>query len=451
MRKKLDMLNGPLVPTLSRMTSSNLLAVISLLAFQLTDAFFISRLGSDALAAFGLTLAPTLMTISIALGLGSGVSVNLARLLGQNKQQEAKQFVSHALLLTLLISVSIALLGIATIKPLFALLGADASLLPLFHDYMFTWYAGITLLILQIQANQALRASGYTLAPALVTILIAVTNGILDPLLIFGIGPFPELGFHGAAVATFMAWVVSFSAAAYLLLIKHKLPSKPQFTRLRQHWRELLHIARPCTLSNLLNPAAGAVLIALMARIDTHAVAALGVGMRIEGVMLIAVTALSGTLTPFLAQNIGAGQMKRAFHALFSCLQLLLLWQMALYLLVWLCSSQIAALFAVEAETGQVLSQYLLWLPASYGLLAVVILYSVLLNAQHLPLKALSLNIIRLGTLLPAAFVGQYVAGAQGVFIAMTAANCFAGLVCWQLAKRRAAPWAGADAASIGL
>lgn len=448
MRNKLDMLQGPLLPTLSRMTGSNLLAVISLLAYQITDAFFISRLGSDALAAFGLTLAPTLMTISIALGLGSAMSVNLGRILGQRNLDESKQFMANGLLLALAFGLGTAVIGIATIKPLFALLGADAALLPYFDAYMTTWYLGVTLLIIQIMINQALRAGGFTLAPAIVTATVAIVNAIFDPLLIFGIGPFPELGFHGAAVATVIGWIVAFTLAITLLL-KHQRPSLPCRTNLRRHWAELLHIARPCTVSNLLNPMSSAILIGMLARIDTHAVAAFGVGMRLESLLLLVVTALSGTLTPFLAQNIGAGQMQRAFYALFSCLKVVFLLQAGLYLLMWWQADTIAAIFAIELQTQQIIATFLQLLPASYGLLAVVILYSVTLNTLHLPMSALALNLGRLGLLLPAAWFAKELAGAEGIFMAMTGANALAGLVCWQLAKRRAAPYQLTGAAKV--
>ncbi|QIZ78623.1 MATE family efflux transporter [Ferrimonas lipolytica] len=437
MSKKLDMLHGPMLPTLGRMTASNLLAVLSLLAYQLTDAFFISRLGSDALAAFGLTLAPTLMTISIALGLGSAMSVNLGRILGQKNIIEARQFIANGLVLAITFGIGTAVIGVLTIDPLFALLGAKATLLPYFESYMITWYLGVSMLIVQIMINQALRASGYTMAPAIVTATVAITNAILDPLLIFGIGPFPELGFYGAAVATVIGWVVALSLAIYLLLM-HQPPAFPCRKTLKRHWQELLHIARPSTLSNLLNPMSGAILIGMLARIDTHAVAAFGVGMRIESLLLLVVTALSGTLTPFLAQNIGAGQLQRAFDALFTCLKMVLALQLGLYLLVWLQSDNIAAIFALEAKTQHYISSFLLWLPASYGLLAIVILYSVTLNSLHKPVSALILNMARLGLLLPAAWVGKQVAGAEGIFIAMTSANALMGSICWFLAKRRA-------------
>ncbi|WP_240473382.1 MATE family efflux transporter [Ferrimonas senticii] len=433
------------------MTSSNLLAVLSLLAYQLTDAYFISRLGADPLAAFGLTLAPTLMVVAIALGCGSALSVNVARLLGRGDLLQARRFVSHSLLFTGMIAVLLCGFGMISIDWQFQLLGAEGALLPLYYDYIWLWYLGAPLLVLQIQANQALRAAGYSFAPALVTTLIAVTNAILDPLLIFGIGPFPELGLQGAALATVLAWLLSSATALALLLLKYRLAALPQPPLLLQHWRELLHIARPCTASNLLNPLASATLIAMLARIDTHAVAAFGVGMRIEGVMLILVTALSGTLTPFLALNLSSGQHQRAFHALFGCLKVVLLVQLALYLLVWFANQPLTGLFAIEAATGHYLSQFLLWLPASYGLLGMVILLSVLLNAEQQPMAALALNIVRLGLLLPAAWLGQRLGGAEGIFIAMASANCLAGVLCWQIAKRRACRYDNGAALQQGL
>ncbi|GAA4871368.1 MATE family efflux transporter [Ferrimonas pelagia] len=437
MGKELDLLTGSIARTLTRLTLPNLLAVLSLLAYQLTDAYFISRLGTEPLAAFGLTLAPTLMAISIALGLGTGMSVQLGRLLGQGHRAEGAQFVTHGLLLAVLVVTTVGLGGLATMDPLFRLLGASDTLLPLTKEYMVVWYWGVGFLVLPIVGNQAIRATGNTFTPALVTGLVAVLNAILDPLLIFGFGPIPAFGLQGAAIATVIAWMVSFVVAAYMLLVQHRLLVSPCWARLRQHWQAQLHIARPATLSNLLNPIASAALIAMLARIDIHAVAAFGVANRIQSLLMIVVTALCGALAPFMAQNLGAGQYQRAVRALLGSIHIIILIQLAIYALLWLNLDSIAGIFATEPLTHHYISQYLLWVPLGYGALAVVIMLAVSLNSYRRPIPALLLNLSRLALLLPAAWVGRALGGAEGLFIGIALANGLLGLLCYLIARRR--------------
>ncbi|GAA5191469.1 MATE family efflux transporter [Ferrimonas gelatinilytica] len=435
MGKELDLLHGSITRTLLRLTLPNLLAVLSLIAFQLTDAYFISRLGTEPLAAFGLTLAPTLMVISIALGLGTGMAVPLGRLLGRGKREEAQQFVSHGLLLALVVVTAVGLGGLLTQESLFRLLGGTERLLPLAQEYMTIWYWGVGLLVLPIVGNQAIRATGNTFTPALVTVLVALLNAVLDPILMFGLGPIPAMGLKGAALATVLAWSLSFLVAAYLLAVRHRLITRPCAARLRSHWRSLLHIARPATLSNLLNPLANAVLIALLARIDTHAVAAFGAAIRIESFLLIGVTALCGALAPFLAQNLGAGRQDRAYKALLGSIHAIVLVQLGIYGLLWLGNEPLASIFATDPQTHHYLEQFLLWVPLGYGALAVVILLAISLNAMSQPLPALLLNILRLSVLLPGAWLGAYLNGAEGLFIGVALANTLLGLGSYLLAR----------------
>ncbi|SHH96904.1 MATE family efflux transporter [Ferrimonas marina] len=437
MGKELDLLNGSIARTLFRLSLPNLFAVCCLLLFQLTDAFFISRLGTEPLAAFGLTLAPTLMTISIALGLGTGMAVQLGRLLGQGRRREAEQFCSHGLLLALLVISVVGAVGCLTIDPMFRLLGASESLLPMVREYMLVWYLGAAFMVLPIVGNQAIRATGNTLTPALVTGIVALLNALLDPLFIFGFGPVPAFGLQGAAIATVLAWMVAFVVAGAMLLRRHRLLARPCRRRLRPHWQVQLHIARPATLSYLLNPLANAVIIALLARIDTHAVAAFGAANRIESLLIIGVTALCGALAPFMAQNLGAGQSARANRALMGSIHVILLLQLAVYLVLWPNIDALAGLFATDPQTHSYLSQYLLWVPLGYGALAIVIMMVVAYNAQRQPMRALLLSVARVAALLPLAWLATRLGGAQGLFLAMAVINLVFGLYCYRLARQR--------------
>ncbi|MBY5992263.1 MATE family efflux transporter [Ferrimonas balearica] len=441
MHREHDLLSGSIAGTLARLALPNLFAVLSLLLYHLTDTFFISRLGTQPLAALSLTFPVTLVVSSVALGLGAAMSAQLGRLLGEGDRAQGRQFVSHGLLLTMVVVGVFAFGGALTIDPLFRLLGADEALIGLVHDYMLIWYLGVGLLVLPMVGNQALRATGNTFTPALVTAVAALVNAILDPLLIFGIGPFPRLEMQGAAIATVISWMLTFVVALYMLTGRHRLLARINPARLRDHWRRMLHIARPATLSNLLNPVANGVLIALLARMDTDAVAAFGAGTRIESLLLILVTALCGALTPFIAQNLGAGQQVRAAKALMGSIHVVLLAQLGIYLLLWPLAPQLAALFSTDPNVVHYLTLYLRWVPAAYGTLGVVILLAMSLNAYHRPMSALMLNLARLALLLlPGAWLGSQWLGVEGVFIAIPLANLAMGGACYLLARQVAEP-----------
>lgn len=443
MRDRHGLLTQPIGRVLLNMSLPNLIGIFTILGFSLVDTFFISQLGTESLAAISFTFSVTLIISSIAIGIGAGVSTNLGRLIGSGQAPKAKVFLHDTLLLTFLLTAFISALGCLCIDPLFSLLGANDSSLPLIHDYMLIWYLGAPLLVMLMVGNQGLRATGDTKSPAKIMMLAALINLILDPLLIFGIGPFPRLEIEGAAIATVISWMVALSLSSYLLIFKRHLVEFAKFniTRIRYNWAKLAHIAQPATLMNLMNPLANAVIMAMLARIDHSAVAAFGAGIRLESVLLVVVMALSSSLVPFIAQNLGAGQTERAREALLLSLKFVLIFQTLLYLPLSFFAGSIAQLFSSDPQVIEWLTFYIIMLPAAYGPLGVVILLATSLNAYHRPMCSLVLNLCRLFlVMLPLAALGSYLGGVKGLLMALPITNTALGIACYILATKISEP-----------
>ena len=443
MKDRHGLLTQPIGRVLLNMSLPNLIGILTILGFSLVDTFFISQLGTESLAAISFTFPVTLVISSIAIGIGAGVSTNLGRLIGSGHAPKAKVFLHDSLLLTFLLIAFVALLGSLCVNPLFSLLGANDSSLPLIRDYMFIWYLGAPLLVLLMVGNQGLRATGDTRSPAKIMMLAALINLILDPLLIFGIGPFPRLEIQGAAIATVISWVVALALSSHLLIFKRHLVEFAEFDlqRLKCNWKQLAHIAQPAAMMNLLNPLANAVIMALLARIDHSAVAAFGAGTRIESVLLIVVMALSSSLVPFIAQNLGAGQTARARDALLLSLKFILIFQTLLYLPLMLMAAPVAQIFSSDPQVIEWLTFYIIALPAAYGPLGIVILMATSLNAYHRPMSSLVLNICRLFLImLPLAALGSYLGGVKGLMLALPITNTVMGIACYILAKKISEP-----------
>lgn len=443
MKDRHGLLSAPIGRVLLNMSLPNLIGIMTILGFSLADTFFISQLGTEALAAISFTFPVTLVISSIAIGIGAGVSTNLGRLIGSGNAHRAKVFLHDALLLTFILIAVLALLGSAFIEPLFRLLGANDSSLPLIHDYMIYWYLGAPLLVLLMVGNQGLRSTGDTRSPAMIMALAALINLILDPLLIFGLGPFPRLEIQGAAIATLIAWSVALSLSGYLLIVKRRMLEWAEFdlTRFKANWRILAHIAQPAALMNLINPLANAIIMAMLAHIDHSAVAAFGAGTRLESLLLIVVMALSSSLMPFIAQNLGAGQPQRAKQALLLSLRFIFIFQTLLYIPLIFLAEPIAHLFSTDPLVIEWLSFYILVLPCAYGPLGMVIIVATSLNAYHRPMSSLVINLCRLMLLmLPLAALGSYIGGVKGLLLALPLTNILMGIACYWLAQRICEP-----------
>ena len=434
------LLTAPMTSVLLRMTGPMILGIVAILAFNLVDTFFVGMLGTQALAAISFTFPVTFVVTSLAMGLGAGLSAVMGHALGQGKHEEAARITTDNLFLAVLLVTFIAVAGALTIHPLFRLLGASDALIALIYDYMLIWYLTVPMLVLPMVGNAAIRATGDTKTPSLVMTVAGLVNGVLDPLLIFGIGPFPEWGIRGAAIATSLSWLMAMLVSLYILrhregLLRWRLSPRPQ---LLAHWRALLHVAVPASFTNMLNPLANAVLMTIFAGLGTEVVAAYGAASRVEALLLIVMMALSSVLAPFISQNCGAGNPARAKTALQLCMRFALLFQLAVYALTWLLAPFIADLFSDHPQVVRLIVLYLHLVPIGYGFQGMVMLLASALNGVRASSISFLFNGLRLFVfLLPGAWLGAKLGGEQGIYLGILLANLAAGTLAWWYARHR--------------
>ena len=192
-------------------------------AFNAVDTYFVGRLGAVPLAAMSYTFPVIMILGSISHGLGVGISSVVSRAIGSGDHHRVQRLTTDGLILAFMVVVVASLCGIMTIRPLFSLLGAREQTLKLIYQYMFIWYLGIPFVIVPMAGNNAIRATGDALTPSIVMIVAVVVNLGLDPILIFGLGPFPAMGISGAALATVLARFTTLPISLGILVFREKL------------------------------------------------------------------------------------------------------------------------------------------------------------------------------------------------------------------------------------
>lgn len=412
--------------------------LLAVLGFSLVDTYFVSLLGTQALAAISFTFPVTFFVSALAMGLGTGLSACLARLLGQGQHQDAARLTSDGLLLALTTVLTVAAIGISSIQPLFRLLGASDTLMVYIQDYMFYWYVAIPFLVIPMVGNAAIRATGDTKTPSRVMIIAGFMNGLLDPLFIFGLGPFPELGVKGAAIASGLSWLITFAVAIYLLRYREQLLvlSKPDFSKMFDNWRKIAAIGMPASLTNMLSPINNAFVMWQLAAFSTTAVAAYGAGTRLEAILLIAMIAISSMLSPFIAQNSAANKPQRCLTAIKLALRYSVILQLTIYLVIAVTAPYIAALFSDDSAVIAHLSLYLYIIPASFAMQGIMMAIASTLNGFNRPMSALSLSVLRSLLIISLSSFGGYYYGEKGVFFGIASANIVVGLVALYYAKQ---------------
>lgn len=431
-----------------------LMATMSLNAIE---ALFIAHLGREELAAFSFTFPVILVLTSLAIGLGAGTSSAVARAIGEGDSHKARRLATDAMSLTLLISISVCAVGWLTLEPLFRMLGASDELLPHIRAYMAIWYFSAPCLMVPMVCLSALRAMGMSSVQGYLMGGAALLNVILDPLLIFGYWGFPALGLQGAALATLITRALMLVVAIYILQVRVRLLATPfpGWQALKLSWGAIVAVGLPAMAANVIIPLASAIVLAMVATYGTDAVAALGIAMRIEPLALIVFYALSGVVGPFFGQNLGAGKIARLHEALGVLIYFCLGFGLFIALVLGVFGGTIARLFGGHAEVVSIAATYLLIVPVSYGAYGLVMAVNSSFNGMGRPWPAMALSAGRvLYVFLPLAWLGQWLWGIHGLFVATAAANIILAIwaVCWlkQYLQQHAAQ-ANSSAAAISL
>lgn len=408
--------------------------VLSILAFSLADTYFVAKLGTKELAAISFTFPVVSVLSSIAMGLGTGVSSVVARVIGQGDRLQVKRLTTDSLLLSLVVVGILSTLGLNTIEPLFSGLGAEPELLPLIWDYMSIWYFGIFFLVIPLVGNSAIRASGNTLVPSLIMTLAAGINIVLDPLFIFGWGMIPALGLRGAAIASLISRIGTLVASLAFLHFQERLLifRLPSWQTLIKSWRSLLSVGLPATVTSLISPLSVTFATSLIAQYGTEAVAGFGLASRLEFLALIIPLAISASIGPFVGQNWGAQLYSRVKRSLQLSFLFCLSWGVLAALLLGAIAPGLAALFDSDPGVVNSASVYLTLVPISYGALGIVLTASSALNALGKPMLALAMSLFRLLLIyLPLAYLGGKLFGIYGIFGATCLSNGIVGLWAW--------------------
>lgn len=430
--KKGDLTSGPVAGHLVRMTIPMIWGIFAIISFQLVDIFYISLLGTQALAALTFTFPVTFTVFSLILGMSIATSSVLSRQIGRGNWARVRRLTTHALLISFITSLILALLGIFLMGPVFRAMGADQNLMPMINDYMIIWFAGSVFINVPIVGNAAQRAAGDTFLPALIMTITAVVNAILDPLLIFGLLGFPALGIKGAAIATVFANACALIAGLYV--IDRKLA---MLTRSRKHLRlfgdsakRFLFIALPAGLTSTIQPITNAIIISLLASFGHAAVAAFGIVTRIEAFAFVIIMGLAVGMAPIVGQNWGAQKFERVKETLKKAFFFAVLWSLFVAAVLMVFAKPIASLFSKEADVISVAALYFWIIPATYALGNLVHGWGSAFNAIGMPQRSFIMIFVRLVLLnIPLAFIGAHLYGITGIFGSIAVTNIAAGIV----------------------
>jgi len=431
-RNARDLTQGPVFGHLMRMVIPLSFGIVAMMLVGIVDAYWVGRLGTVQQAAVQFVFPVSMAVMSIAIGLGAGAVSVVARAAGRGDDGRTKRVATDAVILALVITAITSAIGIALIGPLFRLMGASEAMMPFVHDYMTIWFAGIIFMVGPMIASNILRALGDAILPSIIMILAAVLNMILDPILIFGLGPIPAMEVQGAALATLISNLVVFVVAIGIMIFREKIIdlSWPGFAEMAWNWGEIARIGAPAAGSNMINPMAMTLVFAAAARFGEPVVAGFGVAQRLEALALIPLFALSGSIGPITGQNGGAGHVDRVREAFRSAFMFCVGWGVAMAVLLAALAFPLSWLF-LPSEEGQAMARLTWWIaPVTMGGYGIAMAAAAGFNGLGRPLLGVGINLTRCFALLvPLVWLGATQFGPAGMIGGYALANVLAGVL----------------------
>ncbi|MCP4536998.1 MAG: MATE family efflux transporter [Chloroflexi bacterium] len=425
---------APIGPVLVKLSAPMLVGILAMMAFNLVDTFFVGRLGTLPLAAMTLTF-PVIMVIGMfTLGLGVGAMAVISQGIGAGDRQQTRRTATDALILAGVCVVVLTLIGLASLEPLFRLLGATEAMMPLIRQYMLVWYLGMPFYAIPMVGNNIIRATGDTLTPSIVMVAGVALNAVLDPILIFGWGPIEALGIGGAAVATVVARAMTLIVVLWILgRREHLLVLSWPGTRVLWHsMKTILRIGLPVAVSNAIIPLAMGLVTRIITQFGPATVAGFGVATRIEGFGMSLVYAVATGISPFVGQNFGAGRFDRIHRAFTLIKAFCMAWGLLLAVTFWMGAGLLATWFNPDPEVMASARLYLWIVPISLGLRSIHQMAWTALNVLNRPYDALALEFLLAFVLwIPLAYLGAHFAEDLGVYSGLALANLLAGVTAY--------------------
>lgn len=282
-------------------------------SYNLVDSMFVAKINEQALTAVSLSFPITTLMLSLSIWVGVGINVLIAGYLGERKQKEANTVTTLGLMISILLGACVNILVMIFMKSYYAAFTTDHHIFDYGIIYMRVCAFMQVPNMVHIAIQKMLQATGNMITPMWFQIAGVVLNFILDPLLIFGIGPFPEMGIAGAALATVLGYTLSMGIALFILLFtKQKI--RLDFKKFHFQWKMVRDIFG-CGLPSFIMNALGAFMVtfvnAFLVFYSDTAVAFFGAYFKIQQLIVMTVNGLIQGCLPIMRFNYSANKKDR--------------------------------------------------------------------------------------------------------------------------------------------
>jgi len=347
-----DFTVGPIERALGLLAIPMMLEMAMESIFAVVDIAFVSRLGTDAIAAVGLTEALVTVLYAVAIGLGMGVTAMVSRRIGAKDRDGAARVTGQAIWVAGALAIVIGICGVIYAEDLLRMMGASDSIVTLGSGFTAMLLGGSASILFLFLLNAAFRGAGDAPVALRSLTLANAINIVLDPCLIFGLGPFPEMGVTGAAVATTIGRGVGVLYLAYSLFggngrlklaIRHLTPAPDLMLR-------MIKISVGGIGQFLISTSSWIAVMRIVAMYGGAAIAAYTVALRLIEFAILPAWGLGNAAATLVGQNLGAGKPDRAEQSVWRASKYNVIFMTVVGIVMIALAPQIVALFSTEPE-----------------------------------------------------------------------------------------------------
>jgi len=402
--------------------------------FAVADVFFVGRLGADAVATVGITESLMTMVYAIAIGLCIGATATVARRIGEKDPDAAARAAVQSIALGLVVAVIIGGIGAAFAPELLGIMGASEDVIRLGSGFARVMLGGSGGVLLLFLINAVFRGAGDAAIAMRVLWFANAINILLGPCLIFGLGPFPEMGVIGAGVATTIGrWSGVVYQLTHLARGHARITVRAEHLRLRPTvMKSILRLSGVGMFQNFIGTASWMGLVRILTGFGSAAVAGNTIGIRIIMFALLPSFGVSNAAATLVGQNLGAGKPDRAEAAAWTAGRYNTMCLVVVGLIFLLFAPQLVAVFSSDPEVVPYGVECLRIVAVGFLFYGYGMVLSMSFNGAGDTLTPTPINFFCLCSLqIPLAWVLAYPLGfgPKGVFIAVAVAFSVLALV----------------------
>lgn len=400
--------NTPMLRLILSMSLPTMFSMIIQAMYNIVDSVFVSSLGQDALTALSLAYPLQLMTISVAVGTGVGINSFISRRLGEKNQELANNGAANGIFISIISWLVFLLVGIFLTVPFFKLFNPTPGVMKYGVDYTSIILIFSVGVMVEIAIEKVLQATGNMIFPMIFQLIGAVTNIVLDPLFIFGIGPFPRMEVAGAAIATVIGQILAMLFAIYIFFFKkhavqvHVRNFKPSLKIIKN----IYAVGFPSIIMQSISSVLVVGLNAILMGFSEAAVSVHGIYYKMQSFVFMPVFGLNQGLMPIMGYNFGAKNKDRLHSAIrYGCIIAAFI-MLCGTVIFWIFPAQILSLFNANDDILNMGIKAMRFISLSFLPAAIDIIFSTTFQAVGKGFSSMILSLLRqLVFILPAALV----------------------------------------------